>query len=107
MAAIDGTVRPRSPRVAAVVGMAGRQVAEVWRVVCRALGVFDWIAAAGVVLLFVGLVLWFGAAVACTAVGGLLLVLGIAGGRAAARAALPAQAGAGWGIDSREGDGGR
>jgi hypothetical protein len=38
-------------------------------------------------MLFAGLVVWFGPGPALTVVGGLVLVLGIAGGRAAAQTA--------------------
>lgn len=74
-----GARTPLAQRLAAAAGAA-------WATLTDAFGVFEWVTTLGAVMLLAGLWLWFGAGPALTVVGGIVLVLGIAGGRAAAAA---------------------
>ncbi|GGM14227.1 hypothetical protein [Micromonospora yangpuensis] len=53
----------------------------------RLVGVFELLSAAGVVMLLAGLWVWVGAGPALAVVGALVVWMGVAGGRAEARAA--------------------
>ncbi|PZG14430.1 hypothetical protein C1I95_21810 [Micromonospora craterilacus] len=70
----------RAERVAAAAG-------DAWRGLVDVFGVFDWITTVGVVMLLAGMWVCFGVGPALAGVGALVVWMGIAGGRAAARAA--------------------
>ncbi len=72
--------RTRAERIAAAAG-------DAWRGLVDVFGVFDWITTLGVAMLLAGLWVWFGTGPALAGVGALVVWMGIAGGRAAARAA--------------------
>ncbi|MEW2383369.1 hypothetical protein AB0873_14940 [Micromonospora sp. NPDC047707] len=86
--------RTRAERVAAAAGVA-------WRGLVDAFSVFDWITTLGVVMLLAGLWASVGAGPALAAVGALVVWMGIAGGRAEARAASAAAA---EGVDEHQDD---
>ncbi|MBX7264932.1 hypothetical protein KIF24_01925 [Micromonospora sp. Llam7] len=60
---------------------------DAWRGLVDVFGVFDWVTTAGTAMLLAGLWVWFGTGPALAGVGALVVWMGIAGGRAAARAA--------------------
>ncbi|MEU7617197.1 hypothetical protein AB0B27_14035 [Micromonospora rifamycinica] len=72
--------RTRAERIAAAAG-------DAWRGLVDVFGVFDWITTLGTVMLLAGLWVWVGTGPALAGVGALVVWMGIAGGRAAARAA--------------------
>ncbi|GIJ36694.1 hypothetical protein [Micromonospora andamanensis] len=78
----EETAPRRTPaqRIAAAAG-------DAWRGLVDVFGVFDWITVLGVAMLLAGLWVWFGTGPALAGVGALVVWMGIAGGRAAARAA--------------------
>jgi hypothetical protein len=80
---VDEPDEPEATRAERLAARAG----VIWRALADTYSEWDAICAVGVLMLLGGLWAWFSAGTAFTVVGGLVLVLGVAGGRAAARAA--------------------
>ena len=82
----------RTAAAAAAVGRAAlaaaRYAGGVWATLVGAVDRYDLTCLAGLAMLLAGLWVWFGTGPALTVAGGLVLALGVAGARAAERAAV-------------------